>query len=66
MCIWGCCIERDCFGIPREDSQVQIDKYLSFSSPLSFTEDKIKALQSVDFSELKVDTGFRRRNMEFD
>ena len=66
LCIWGCCIERDLFGIPNDNEEFQIDRFVSFTSPLSFTEKPLEMLNSLDLSIVEVDSNFRRRNMEMD
>lgn len=63
--IWGCCIERDIFGL-TENTEFKVDKYISFSSPLSFTEKPIEELQIINRNDMKLRNNFSKRSMEFD
>ncbi len=58
--IWGCCIQRDIFGLTA-DTEYKIDKYISFSSPVSLTQNKIPGLENIDGSELNLPINFAKR-----
>lgn len=62
--IWGCCIARDIFSITN-DTEFDVDKYITFSSPVSCTRKKLNFLENLDCSTFDLPPSVKR-SVEFD